>query len=330
MRDKYLIVLFILIIVAAGAVLFYFEYLAVPEVTQIIEVPEEIIITEEVVVEEEVAVVPEPEPDEELKVQPIQNGNLSLFFIDVGQGDSILIADNYEYALEDCGDKNHGETVVNFLKQRNITELKYLFTSHPDADHIGGCAYVLDNIKVETVVDNGVFSNTQAYEDYYSRIDDEGYTIARKYDEYYIGNSTIKVVYSETLKVEQNDNGIVLMVSRGSVEAVLTGDCTKDCENTIGANVDAEILKVGHHGSKSSTGDPFLNRIEPEFAVISVGENNPYGHPAQEVLERLMKRGIETFRTDLNGNVQIKTDGKSVWVLYDKPATAEQIFTGRD
>lgn len=239
---------------------------------------------------------------------------LTVNFIDVGQGDAILLEENSRYLLVDCGGSD--TKIGSYLTSKNVSTIDYLITTHPEADHIGGCDYVLGNYNVTHVWDNGQSANTTAYQNYITLAQEKNYSV--------VYNGTLLDWNDLTIRIlappepyptgDRNYNSIVARVSYGSIDFMLTGDCTTECESRLSGNLSSEILKVGHHGSKYSTSQDFLDRVDPEVAIISVGANNSYGHPAQEVLDRLNSGGIEIHRTDLEGSISVLTDGEIYFI----------------
>lgn len=239
---------------------------------------------------------------------------LKIHFIDVGQGDATLFEENSNYLLIDCGRSD--TKIGSHLGSKGIPRIDYLITTHPDADHIGGCDYVLENFNVSKVRDNGQNHTTQAYKDYITLAKEKDYDVISAGILINWSNITIHVLSPpEPYPAgDLNTNSIVAKVSYGSVDFMLTGDCDTECESSLSGNFSSEILKVGHHGSNGSTSQQFLGKVDPKLAIISVGANNSYGHPAQEVLDRLNSKGIEIHRTDLEGNISILTDGEICFI----------------
>ncbi|PIW41004.1 MAG: hypothetical protein COW21_04235 [Candidatus Aenigmarchaeota archaeon CG15_BIG_FIL_POST_REV_8_21_14_020_37_27] len=241
--------------------------------------------------------------------------NLTVHFIDVGQGDSILIEQNDKFILIDCG--RSSTKVVNYLRNQGVFELEYLLATHPDADHIGGCDDVLENFDVLHVWDNGQTHDTQAYQDYIILAKNRDYSVVYRGNKTDYFNMEILSPPQGLISSDMNENSIVTKLSFGNIDFLFTGDCKSECEQdilNIDISIDSEILKIAHHGSKYSTTDDFLEAVNPDVAVISVGANNPYGHPTQIVLDKLSSRNIKTHRTDIEGNVIITTDGETYFI----------------
>ena len=236
----------------------------------------------------------------------IKKNNISIYFLDVGQGDSILVDNKM---LIDCGNNDKGDVVVNFLNKNNISSLDYLVITHTDADHIGGCDYVLDNIAVKKVMMDGQIRDTKSYLDVIKRIDNEEKIITKENDRFGFDDIEFKVLSSNILSEDPNQNSIVLRMDYGKFSALFTGDCDRECERRLlDKNIDVDVLKVAHHCSRYGTGKEFLDKVTPDIAVIEVGDNT-YGHPTGECLGNLKEKNIKIYRTDLNKDVNLVTDG---------------------
>ncbi len=245
--------------------------------------------------------------------------NVLIHFIDAGQGDSILIQYKTENILIDAGDNGKGTIVSDYLKSKGVYSLKYLVGTHSDADHIGGMDELIKNgIAFEKYFGTYMPKDTKAYENLVKLTVDKKVSLFRGQ---LLDTKIPILVLNPTQKLEfngQNDNSVVLYVDLGEVEILLMADCEIVCENSIlQANlpVTAEILKIGHHGSYSSTGEDFLNKVNPQTAVILVGKDNDYGHPHKETLDKLTQKNVKIYRTDLDGTIVFNSDGKNYVVL---------------
>ena len=242
-----------------------------------------------------------------------QPEGFSVRFIDVGQGDAILIESGAADILVDGGPS--GSAVLSYLAGQHVPDIDLLVATHPHADHIGGLDDVLAQYDVGEIWTNGASATSQAYQDFAAAAAAEG-AVEREIkrgDSTQFGGVTLTALHPvDPLTGDSNGDSLVLRLSCGSVKVLLTGDANADSEASMLADpalvLDADVLKVGHHGSSTSTTDAFLDAVTPQEAVISVGAGNTYGHPAQETLNRLAAHGATVYRTDLNGTVVLTSD----------------------
>jgi beta-lactamase superfamily II metal-dependent hydrolase len=256
---------------------------------------------------------------------------LTVAFLDIGQGDAILIrSPGGMTMLIDGGnsDKDGREVILPKLREWGADRLDVMVATHPDADHIGGLPFVLENFEVGSVALTGQVHTTQVYERFLTDIRDLQVSAIP------VRTGTI-IPFDSAVSVEvlgpddrfvqvQGDNNnasIVIRLTYGQASFMLTGDA-EDAEETAilagGADLRSAVLKVGHHGSRSSTGEAFLSAVEPQIGVISAGEDNRYGHPHQDVLDRLSQHGVTIYRTDLSGTITITTDGSTISVETER------------
>ena len=238
-------------------------------------------------------------------------GNLTVYFINVGQGDSIFVlAPNNHTMLIDCGKSDKGTEIVSFIRNLGFNKISILVTTHPDADHIGGCAYVMQKLNPDIVYDNGLQKDTNTYREYLVQIKnhqlvatDSLFDFNDIYSQFIVGYDSIG------FSNDDNDNSVLVKLQYNKIKFLFTGDCEEDCEDRISdSDLSSTILKVAHHGSKSSSSMVFLNKVNPEVSIISVGENS-YGHPSHEVIDRLFYKNSKVYRTDIDGHIIITTDG---------------------
>lgn len=240
-------------------------------------------------------------------------------YINVGQGDSILIKVGDCDILIDAGTANYGSTVSNYLKGQGVDDIELMINTHPDSDHCGGLTQVLKDYVVEEVwISKDTSKTTAAYKNFTSAIKSEGLTAKQpnKGTVYTYEYLTLTVLYSE-LGSDSNNSSIVVMLEYGSFRFLFTGDVGSDVENQLvssGADLDCDVLKVGHHGSKYSSTTSFLNAATPEYSVICVGAGNSYGHPTNDTLNRLASVGATVYRTDKNGNIVFSTNGATLYL----------------
>jgi len=247
------------------------------------------------------------------------DGTLSVYFFDVGQGDSSLVIFGNTTILIDAGEVDMGDRVVADLRRLNITKIDCVVVSHPHSDHIGGLVKVLDNFPVGQVLDSGIPHPSPLYEHFLQSVDQKRipYRVAVQGQTIDLDPALRILVLSPPEKRfgdDLNTNSIVLRISYGTIDILFTGDAGSEAEDamvTSGYPLDAEILKVGHHGSMYSTSKTFLNRVHPDIAIISVSSDNPYGHPHRQTLETLTAEGADIYRTDRDGTVRVQSDGVS-------------------
>ncbi|QVK16749.1 lamin tail domain-containing protein [Mycoplasmatota bacterium] len=252
--------------------------------------------------------------------------DLEIHFIDVGQADSIYIKlPNDEHVLIDAGNNSDGDLVVDYLEDRGVVTLNHVIGTHPHEDHIGGLDDVINHFNIEDVYLPNKSATTKTFEDVLTAIDAKNLTITRaKKGVTLFGEqindklleavmlSPISESYSET-----NDYSPVIKLTYGDTAYIFTGDAETEVEEEIldgGADLHADVLKLGHHGSITSTSEAFLNAISPTIGIISVGEGNKYGHPNQEIIDRLMNNNVQVYRTDEAGTIIVKSNGTKIEV----------------
>ncbi len=249
-------------------------------------------------------------------------GSLKAYFLDVGQGDSTLIIFGNRTILIDAGETDKGDIVVGKLKGLLISRIDLLVATHPHSDHIGGMEKVLDAFSVGQVLDAGMTHPSPLYARFLDTIEAKHirYSIAHQGQTIDLDPALRIVVLSppdQKTSDDLNDNSVVLRISYGTVDMLLTGDAGKETEEQLlktGYALDSEILKVAHHGSPYSTGPAFLEGVHPQVAVIPVGVDNPYGHPAEATLAALQHAGVVVYRTDTDGDILITSNGISYTV----------------
>jgi competence protein ComEC len=247
------------------------------------------------------------------------DGKLSVYFLDVGQGDSTLVLFSNKSILIDAGEAEMGDRVVSDLKALGVSRIDLLVATHPHSDHIGGMQKVLAAFPVGQVLDSGLPHTSSTYEHFLETIEQKNipYRVAEQGQTIDIDPSLMIFVLSppkERFGDDQNTNSVVLRISYGTIAFLMSGDMGGESENTLvrsGYPLDARILKVGHHGSYSSTSSSFLGRVLPETAIIMVGKDNPYGHPHKQTLDLLKEYSVTVYRTDLDGTIVIRSDGMS-------------------
>ena len=249
------------------------------------------------------------------------SNKLIVNYIDVGQGDSELIECNGKFMLVDAGEREQGSVVVNYLKSRGVEKLDYVVGTHPHEDHIGGLDDVINSdIQIEKVLMPKMQTNTKTFEDVLDAIQNKGLKITapKKGDTYTLGDASLEVM-TDSIENKKNLNlsSTTLLMKYGNNSFLFMGDAEKENEQTRQwPNVD--VLKVGHHGSKTSSSQEFLNQTKPKISIIMAGAGNSYGLPKQEILDRLNNIGSKIYRTDESGTIIIKSDGCNLSIESNK------------
>lgn len=253
--------------------------------------------------------------------------NLKLHFIDVGQGDSILIEERGgKKILVDGGDRADriAAEIINYLKDRKIEKLDYIISTHPHADHIGGLVDIIDSFEVENVLDSGKIHSSKSYENYLIKIDQENinFETPRQGDNLKIGESELIFLHPDQYLEDYNLNNssLVFVLKSGGQKFLFTGDVEAEVERELlkeNPELKVDLIKVPHHGSKTSSFKGWIKSLEPKSAIIQVGENH-YGHPSPEIIEFYQNQRIQVFRNDLNGNIVVTADGENYTVKVDK------------
>lgn len=259
---------------------------------------------------------------EVIVVTTIPYKNVTVYFIDVGQGDSILIqTPENKFILIDTGDRNESSKVVNFLKEKSVNIIDIFIATHPDADHIGGADQVFKHFEVLNIYHPGYKDDTLTYNEFITAAENEN-TLIYTDDQINSGdliniNSSIvlHIMHIDKNASNSNDASIVTRLDYGDVSFLFTGDISSSLERKLidepNLNLDTDILKVSNHGSENSTRSRFLLVSNPKVGVISVGENNNYNFPSYMTLRRLIDYDVDIYRTDQDGTVTITTDGKT-------------------
>ncbi len=270
-----------------------------------------------------------------------------MHFIDVDQGDSILILSQPGAAvLIDGGPRTAGQTVVNYLKARGVKEIDLVIATHPHEDHIGGLIDVFAAFKVKRVIDSGQPHTTKTFDDYLTAVERQVEAGTCKYETpegqavQLASNVTLKILGPSAKMDSLNNGSVVCRLDFGKTSFLFTGDAESGAESKLlssGTNVRANLLKVGHHGSSTSTSTSFLSAVSPAHAVICVGSGNTYGHPTEQTLNRLFGAGVKIYRTDVNGHVVFMSDGTTLsttavaWVApapTPPPPASKGMFVG--
>jgi len=253
--------------------------------------------------------------------QPLPEGTVEIRFLDVGQGDSTFIVTEEGCILIDTGESSAKQTVYFEINSYG-NRLEYLIISHPHTDHMGGAAYILDKMEVGTVILPRSTSSDDAYVEFLDSVSESGASVlfADPGLDFTLGEARFTVLAPLEEHDDLNDTSAVIRMDFGKISALFTGDAEAPSERDQlerygsfpGSKLDVDILKVGHHGSSSSSTENYIRAVTPQYAVISCGKDNSYGHPASAVTERLQRFGSDILRTDRLGTISFYTDGENI------------------
>jgi len=253
----------------------------------------------------------------------IQDGVLSVHFVDVGQADGTFISlPNGETMVIDAGTNAAAEDFVSYIRRTGTKKIDYVVGTHPHEDHIGGLDNVIDEFEIGEIYMPYASTDTESFEDVLE-------AIKRKGENIHTAKSGVEILNTDGIKIEfvapvsefyeeLNNYSAVVKLTYKDTSFLFMADAEKESEKEIYSDIKADVLKVGHHGSSSSTTNSFLKRVKPDIAVISVGEDNEYYHPADSVLNRLERFGCEIYRTDYNGNIVVVSDGEKISCTSEK------------
>lgn len=259
---------------------------------------------------------PSPTPETIQTNQDIPDGEkLQIWFLDVGQADSILIQDNDAYMLIDAGNNEDGEKLVSYFQTLGIESFQYVIATHAHEDHIGGMDDIIDNFDIDTFYMPDVITTTKTFESVLDSLEEKNIAFQTPVVDstFELGNATIQVLYVGTEENNLNNTSIVLKLTYGNSNVLFMGDAEKEVETTIeNKEINADVLKVGHHGSDTSSSKRFLEKVNPSYAIISVGTGNSYGHPNNSTIQALENLNTKIYRTDENGTIIMTTDGTNI------------------
>lgn len=246
------------------------------------------------------------------------NRKFEVHYIDVGQADSALILCGGEAMLIDGGTNETGHQVAGYIEEQGIKRLKYMIGTHPHEDHIGGLDTVMDSVTTDTLLMPSLEYDSKTYEDVLTAAGENHVPLQNPAagDTYSLGDAVVTVLAPvRTGYMDTNNFSIVVRIDYGQTSFLFTGDAEIEAEYDMletGWNLKADVLKVGHHGSDTSTSEGFIHAVDPSYAVISVGVHNSYGHPAEQTIQRLENCGAVCYRTDEVGTVTAYSDGTDI------------------
>ena len=267
------------------------------------------------------------ENDDEASISTFSSGTLKVNYIDVGQGDSIFIQlPNNKTMLIDAGEAYKSDNVINYLNDLGITKIDYVIGTHPHTDHIGGLEEVINTFDIGSIYMPRASSTSKTYEDLLTTISSKGLKVKT-------AKSGVVVLDEDNLKLEfiapnsdsyseLNNYSAVLKLTYLDNTFLFMGDAETLSEDEITNEIKADVIKVGHHGSDSSSSLEFVKKVSPEYAIIMVGVGNSYNHPYQSIIDRYESVGAKVLRTDLDGNIVCDSDGKKVTCDGDKDSSS--------
>ncbi len=245
---------------------------------------------------------------------------MEVHFIDVGQGDAILVETGSSAMLIDAGENNKGTIVKEYLNNQQITKLDYVIGTHPHSDHIGGLDTILDSFEVGKVLLPNTTHTTKTFEDVLDALERHNLsiTLPEVGAKYYLGSSSFTILApgNETYE-EINNYSIAIRLAFGDTAFLLAGDAENLSEHEMlktGINIKSDVLKLSHHGSSYSSSKEFVEAVDPSYSVASVGENNEYGHPHATTLQTLLDADIKLYRTDKQGTIVFTSNGQTISV----------------
>lgn len=247
---------------------------------------------------------------------------LTVHFIDVGQADAAILQCEDNTMIIDGGNVADSSLVVAYLKKLNIDNIDSMICTHAHEDHVGGLSAPLSVMQVGSVYAPVTESDSKAYQAFKQKVADTNTEIIHpvNYEIFSLGSAKVEILASPINADKLNNTSIILKVTHGNKSFLFTGDAEREEEQTLldKGLLKSDVLKVGHHGSDTSTSYTFLREVMPEYAVISVGKGNSYGHPSEAVLSRLRDADVQVYRTDLQGDIIMKSDGENITVTTAK------------
>jgi len=271
----------------------------------------------ESIIKDEVDVLDTIEPKVEDKVTDSVNSELKVHFIDVGQGNATLIICEEHAMLIDAGDNDKGTSIQLYLTKQGVKKLDYVIGTHPDADHIGGLDVILYKFDCDTIIMPDYAKDAPTYDDVMQTMKSKNYVASLPVvgATYKLGSAIVTIIAPNEYYSDENNSSVGILLSHGENTFLFTGDAEEGAEADIlnnGISIDADVYQAGHHGSRTSSNQNFLNAVTPIYAVISCGEDNTYGYPHAEVLNNFRSMGVEVFRTDEQGSIIATSDGDEI------------------
>ena len=255
-----------------------------------------------------------PMPTEAPTATPTPEPEMTVHFLDVGQGLSILVRSHEKNLIYDGGGRSRSSHVVSYLEKQFITDIDYLVSSHYDEDHLAGLIGCLNAFNVHNVIGADYEHGSAIYRSFMDKVKENGLEVQHPAvgDTFEFGSVKMTILSTATEESDSNSNSIVIKLENGEHSVILTGDADSKVEEVMvssGLDLKTDILSVSHHGSASSTSNDFLEKTLPEWVVISVGKDNQYGHPDKDTMDKLEVMGIEVYRNDVQGNIVATSNG---------------------
>ena len=256
-------------------------------------------------------------PQSALTVKAEGNSEMAVHFIDVGQGNAILVQSGGQNLLYDGGDQSHADLIISYLQEQNVENIDYMIASHYDEDHIGGLVPCIDNFSVSNIFGPDYVHTSNLFNNFMNTATANAIivqypSVGETFD---FGTGSFTVLAPNGISQNSNDNSLVIKLENGSNSFIFTGDAEETSEQDMistGMNLDCDVLSLGHHGSASSTSWDLLEASTPSWAVISCGQDNSYGHPAASTMEKLRDMNIPVYRTDDQGTIIALSDGDTI------------------
>ena len=248
----------------------------------------------------------------------VPSGTVKVHFLDVGQGLSILVQSDGKNLIYDGGDRKTSRFVAAYLKEQGVTKIDYLISSHYDADHMAGLIGCLKSFKVKNVISSNYVHTSKLYRSFVKAVKEDGLKMKHPPvgKSYRLGSASFQILAPETIEAEgSNNNSVAIKLTNKENSFIFTGDAEHESEKAMcnsGIDLNCDVLVPGHHGSATATSWDFLQKTVPEYAVISCGKDNKYGHPDKDTMDKLQSMEIQVYRTDKQGTVTVTSDGKNL------------------
>ena len=253
----------------------------------------------------------------------MNNDLLKVHYLDVGQGDSIFIElPNNETMLIDAAESYQSENIINYLKNLNYQKIDYVIGTHPHTDHIGGLKDIINTFEIGKIYMPKVVSTTKTYESLLMAIKDKNLKInTAKAGTSIIDTDALKInilAPNNSIYTELNNYSVVTKITYGTTKFLFMGDAEKLSENEIKENVTADVIKIGHHGSNTSSSIDFIKKVNAKYGIISVGLNNKYNLPKEETITNWENSGTKIYLTSTNGTIRASSDGTNIKIESEK------------